>query len=69
MPTDCVSSVTIQFIAEGKKKKTLMFGISKEHFASTEYLGRLKQDWSIDLYRGTKDNDGKYIDYGKKGKV
>ena len=67
VPIGCVSSVTIQFIAEGETRSALMFGISKQRFTEGTYLGSMKQDWSIDLHRNGKYNDAKCISYEHVG--
>jgi len=51
---DCFNSVTIKLVNKGSKKGTLMFGVSKQHFAEDCYLGEMEHDWSMNLFRGTK---------------
>ena len=57
LPEDIISSVTIIFTGKTlNNNDSLMFGISKHHFAERKNLGDMIYDWSIDLTNGEKQN-------------
>jgi len=46
-----------------------MFGITKEHFGKCRYIGKMKNEWSINLSIQKKVNNKKSTDYGDARKI